>query len=122
VDPQRIRLLFLCCFSILEKLLLSLAILLLPHPIFILAHAIQDLAVYTCDVNHSRGRDNIAVVDTTDWNSICFERSCNEKYALGEVAEENDALATETTREEDHDCAWCERFAIFGGVCGFTGL
>jgi hypothetical protein len=51
--PQGIRLLLLCSLPIFEEVLLALSILFLPRPVFVFAHAIQDLAVHACDIDYS---------------------------------------------------------------------
>ncbi len=67
-------------------------------------------------------RDHVARVHSTERYAVDFEGACNEDYALGEVAEMDDAFAPETTCEEDEDCAGGESWAGRRGTDGLAGL
>ena len=41
------------------------------------------------------------MVDAAQWDTVRLEGAGDEENALGELAEENDALAAETAGEED---------------------
>jgi hypothetical protein len=62
------------------------------------------------------------VVDATERYTVRLEGAGDEENALFELAQKHDALAAESTREEDEDGAGGERFAVFGGVCRLARL
>lgn len=62
------------------------------------------------------------MVDAAEGDAVGFERAGDEEDALGELAEQDDALTAETAGEEDEDGAGGERVAVFGGVGGLAGL
>lgn len=45
------------------------------------------------------------MVDAAQWDAIGLEGAGDEEDALGELAQENDALASEATGKEDQDGA-----------------
>jgi hypothetical protein len=62
------------------------------------------------------------VVDAAQGNAVGLEGTGDQEDTLGELAQEDDALAGEATGEEDEDGARLERLAVLGGVCGLAGL
>lgn len=50
-----------------------------------------------------RRGDNVAGIDSSEGNTVDFERAGNEENALREVLQENHALTTETTSKKDKD-------------------
>ena len=68
-----------------------------------------------CDVGAYEG-------DAAQGHAIGLEGAGDEENALFELAQKHDALATESTREEDEDGAGGERLAVFGGVCRLARL
>lgn len=121
--PLRFRVFLLgCCFALLEEVVLALAVLLLACPVFVLADTLYDFIIHTRDIDDGGGSNHVTVVYSAERDAIGLERAGDEKNALGELAHEYDALAAESTGEEDQDCAGCERVAVFGGVGGLAGL
>jgi len=114
--PLRIRLLLCGCLAVLEEVVLALAVLLLARPVLVLADARDDFLVQAGDVDDGRGRDDVAVVDATQWDAVGLEGAGDEEHALFELAQEHDALAAEAAGEEDQDGSWGERLAVLGGV------
>lgn len=121
--PLRIRVLLLRRrLAVLEEVVLAFALYLLARPVLVLAHALDDVGVHARNVNDGRCGDHVAVVDAAQRNAIALEGAGDEENALLELAQEDDALASESAGEEDQDGAGCERVAVLGGVCGFAGL
>ena len=114
--PLRIRLLLCRCLAVLEEVVLALAVLLLARPVLVLADARDDFLVQAGDVDDGGGRDDVAVVDATQWDAVGLEGTGDEEDALFELAQEHDALTAEAAREEDQDGSWGERLAVLGGV------
>jgi hypothetical protein len=106
--PLGVRLLLLCWLAILEELLLALAILLLPSPVLVLADPVYHLLVHAGDVYSRRGPDYITVVDAADGHTVGLVGAGDEEDTLRELAKENDALAAETSREENENISGCE--------------
>lgn len=113
-----LRLLPLC-----EKPLLSLLLLrLLPREVSLASHLLYHLLVDPLQL-HLRTRGNhVSRVYPAEGHAVHFEGAGHEEDALGEVFEEDDALAAETAGEEDEDAAWLEGGAWTGGVDGFADL
>lgn len=55
------------------------------------------------DVDLGRGGNDVSLVDTSDGNTVDLEGTSDEEKTRVELLKENDALATETTSEEDED-------------------
>lgn len=55
------------------------------------------------DINLGRGGNNVSLVNTSNGNTVHLERTSDEEKTRVELLEENDALATETTGEEDEN-------------------
>lgn len=62
------------------------------------------------------------MVYAAERHAVGFEGAGDEENALGELAEQDNALAAEAAGEEDEDGAGCEGVAVFGGVGGLAGL
>lgn len=78
-------------------------VLLLTRPVLVLGYTRNDVGVYGGDVNDGRGGNDVAVVYAAQRDTVGFEGAGDEEDALLELAQENDALATEAAREEDQD-------------------
>lgn len=91
--PRRIRLLLLCSLALSKESLLPLPILFLPRPIFILAHAVQNLAIHTRNIDDGGCSDYVAVVYAAEGHAVGFEGAGDEEGALREVSEEDDAFS-----------------------------
>jgi hypothetical protein len=68
------------------------------------------------------GCDNVSCVDTSEGNAVDFEGTGNEEDALVKVVDEDNALATETTGEEDEDGTRLKRLSEFCRTDGFADL
>lgn len=103
---------YLRLLALLEECLLSfLFVTLLPSKVLITCNLINLLLINTSQINLVRSSDNVAGVDAAEGNTVNFEGACDEEDALAEVLQEDDALAAETTSEEDEDGAGSERFS-----------
>jgi hypothetical protein len=79
----------------------------------VLADLVQNLRVDALQVDRGRGSDDISGVYPSQRNAVDFEGSGDKEDTLGEVLEEDNTLAAETTSEEDDDGAGlegCPRF------------
>lgn len=79
----------------------------------VLAGLLQNLLVNTLQVDRGGGSNDISCVDPSQGNTVDFERTSDEENTLGKVLEDDDALAAETTSEENDNGA---------GLEGLTGL
>jgi hypothetical protein len=108
-----------CLAAVLEEVVF---VLLLARPVLVLGNARNHVRVYGGNVDDGRGRNDVAVVYATQRHAVGFKGPRDEENALVELAQQHDALAAEAAREKDQDCAWGERVAVFGRVCGFARL
>jgi hypothetical protein len=96
-----------------ERVLAGLVGGLVLGEVAVLASLLQDLLVNALDVHGGRGSNDEAGVYSSQRNAVDFERTGDEENTLGQVLEEHDTLAAETTGEEDDDGT---------GLKGGTGL
>lgn len=96
-----------------ERVLTRLVGGLILGEVAVLADLVQDLRVDALQVNLGRGSNNISGVYPSQRNAVNFERTGDEEDTLGKVLQENDALAAETTGEEDDDGTGLERSPRF---------
>lgn len=109
--------------ALLEELLLSLLLVTSLTSKVLLAGNLLDLCrVNAGDVDLVRCSDNVAGVDAAEGNTVDLEWTGDEENTLGEVLQENDALAAEATSKEDEDSAWGEGWARGGGTDGLADL
>lgn len=109
--------------ALLEKCLLpDLLLRLLPREIPLLCHLLHHLLVDPLEIYLHGCGDDISGIDPSQGDAVYFEGASDEEDALGEVLEEDDALAAETAGEEDEDCPGDEGGAGAGGVDGFADL
>lgn len=87
-----------------------------------LAGLFDNLLVHTLQVDTGGGGDDIAGVYPSERNAVDFERTGNEEDTLGEVLEDDDALATETTSEEDNNGAGLKGLADLRRALSLAGL
>ena len=111
-----------CGAALLEESILALALLLLACPVLVLAYAVEDLLVKVGNIDGCAGCDNVAVVYAAQGDAVGLEGTGDQENALRQLAEEDNALAGEASREEDEDCAGLEGVAVFGGVGGLARL
>jgi hypothetical protein len=94
---------------LLEECLLALLLLgLVLRKVLVLRDLINLLLVNTGEINLLGSGDNVASVDSAEGNTVDLEWTSNEENALWEVLQEDDALATEATSEEDEDSTGSE--------------
>lgn len=104
--------------SILARLVCGLVL----SEVALLGSLLQDALIDTLDVDGSRGSDDIAGVYSSQRNAVNLEGTGDEENTLGEVLEENDTLAAETTSEEDDDGTGLEGGTGLRGASSLTGL
>ena len=95
---------------------------LIPSKIPLLPHLLNHLLIDPFQLHLRTRSDNVSRIYSSEWYAIDFEGAGDEKHALWEVLEEDDALAAETAGEEDEDAAGLEGVARAGGVDGFADL
>lgn len=104
--------------SILARLVCGLVL----GEVALLGGLLQDTLIDTLDVDGGRGSDDIAGVYSSQRNAVNLEGTGDEENTLGEVLEENDTLAAETTSEEDDDGTGLEGGAGLRRASSLTGL
>lgn len=67
-------------------------------------------------VNLGAGRDDEGLIDTADRNAVDLVGAGHEEQARGELLEENNPLAPETTREEDENSPRGDALPKLGGL------
>lgn len=103
---------YLCLLALLEECILSLLLVtLLPSKVVLARNLIDLLRVNTSQINLVGSSDHVAGVDAAERDTVDLEGTGDEEDTLLEVLQENDALATETTSEEDEDGTGGKRFA-----------
>jgi hypothetical protein len=118
IEAAYLGLLALLEESILARLVSGLVL----GEVAVLASLLQDTLIDTLDVDGGGGSNDIAGVDSSQRNTVDFERTGNEEDTLGQVLEENDALAAETTSEEDDDGTGLEGGTGLRRASSLTGL
>jgi hypothetical protein len=88
----------------------------------ILAGLVQHRLVQTRDIHLGRCSNDISGVYPAEGDAVDFEGTGDEEDTLGKVLEKNDALATESTSEENDDGTGLERGARLRRAGGFAGL
>jgi hypothetical protein len=86
-----------------ERILSWLAGRLVLGKVAVRADFLQDLLVNALQVHLGRSCNDISCVYPSQRDAVDFEGTGDEKDTLGQVLEENDTLAAETTSEEDND-------------------
>lgn len=105
-----------------ESLLASLLLDLLGGEVLGLRNLVDLLGVKARDIDLHGGGDDVAGVDTAQGHAVDLEGAGNEEDTLVEGLEEDDALATEATGEEDQDAAGLERAARSPRADGLASL
>ena len=88
----------------------------------LLGGLLHDALIDTLDVDGGRGSDDIAGVYSSQRNAVNLEGTGDEENTLGEVLEENDTLAAETTSEENDDGTGLEGGTGLRRASSLTGL
>jgi hypothetical protein len=86
------------------------------------ADLVQNLGVNALQVNRGGGGNDISGVYPSQRNAVDFEGTGDKENTLGQVLEENDTLAAETTSEEDNDGTGLKRSSGFRRACGLASL
>ena len=114
---------YLGLLSLLEESLLALLLgLLLLGEVVRGRDLLESLSVNTGNVDARRGGDHVSGVHSPERDAIELEGAGDEENTLVEVLEEDDALATETTGEEDQDGAGLEAGTELGGMDSLADL
>lgn len=114
---------YLWLLSLVEEFVLALGLLrLLLAKVTVLADGLDDLLVDPLEIDLRTRRDDVTGVHSPERDAIDFVGTGNEQNTLGEVLEENDALATEAAGEEDDDSPGGERGPSGGRADGFADL
>jgi hypothetical protein len=92
-----------------ERVLARLVGSLVLGEVAVLADLVQNLRVDALQIHVGRGSDDISGVYPSQRNAVDFEGTGDEEDTLGQVLEQDDALATETASEEDDNGARLER-------------
>lgn len=110
--PETFRLSYLCLLALLEESLLASLLLGLVGGEVLGGGNLVDLGLGdTGQVDLEGCGDDVSRVDATEGDTVDLEGAGDEEDALVEGLEEDDALATEATGEEDQDGAGSERLA-----------
>merc|ERR1711941_103201 len=74
-------------------------------PVAGLGDLVEDLAIEALHINGGAGGDDIAGIDSSEWDTVDLEWAGDKEDTLTKVLEEDDTLATESTGEQDEDGA-----------------
>jgi len=119
VEPKT----YLGLLSLLEESLLAGLLLgLLGGEVLGLGDLLDLLLVQAGDVDLVGGGDDVSGVDPSQGNTVDLEGAGDEEDTLVEGLEKDDALATETTGEDDQDGAGLQRLARGPGADGLADL
>ena len=83
--------------------------LLLPGKVLVARDLLDGRLLDAADVDLCPGSNDVAGVDAAERNTVDLEWTGDEEDSLGEVLEEDDALATEAAGEENEDGTRLER-------------
>jgi hypothetical protein len=114
---------YLWLLSLLEESLLAgLLLLLLSSEVLGLGDLLDLGGVNTAEVDLLGGGDHVAGVHSAERDTVDLEGAGNEENTLVEGLQENDALATEATSEEDQDGTGLESRTSGPGAEGLADL
>jgi hypothetical protein len=105
-----------------ERILTRLVGGLVLGEVTVLASLLDNLLVYALQVDLGGGGNDISGVYSSKGNTVDFEGTGNKEDTLGEVLEDNDALAAEATSKEDDDGTGLERLAKLRRADRLAGL
>lgn len=105
-----------------ERILTRLVGGLVLGEVAVLASLLQNLLVYTLDVDAGGGSNDIAGVYPSQRNAVNLEGTGDEENTLGKVLEDDDALAAETTSKEDDNGTGLEGLTGLRGALSLAGL
>ena len=123
LHPRALRLALLL-LAVTEELLLAALFIrfLVPLEVIFTTDFVDGGLINALDVYRGLGGDDIAGVDSAEWDAVDFEGAGYEQYALVEDLDEDDAFAAESAGEEDEDFAGCEGCSGLVWVDRFAGL
>ena len=114
---------YLWLLTLLEELVLTLLLVaLLTSKVLVTGYLIDLSLVKTGEVDLVGSGNNVAGVNSAEWDTVDLEWTSDEEDTLCEVLEEDDTLATETTSEEDKDGSWGKGGSWSGGSDGLADL
>ena len=105
-----------------ERILARLVGSLVLGEVAVLAGLLQNLLVYTAEIDTGGGGDDISGVYSSEGNTVNFEGTSDKENTLGQVLEDDDALAAEATSKEDDDGTRLERLADLRRANRLAGL
>jgi hypothetical protein len=105
-----------------ERILTRLVGGLVLGEVTVLASLLDNLLVYALQVDLGGGGNDISGVYSSKGNTVDFEGTGNKEDTLGEVLEDNDALAAEATSKEDDDGTGLEGLANLRRADRLAGL
>lgn len=101
---------YLWLLALLEESILALRLgLLLPGKVLVARDLLDGRLLDAADVDLCPSSNDVAGVDAAERNTVDLEWTGDEEDSLGEVLEEDDALATEAAGEENEDGTRLER-------------
>jgi len=116
-------LLLLWLLALLEECLFSSLLLTLSVSKVLVSSYLIDLGlVNTCEIDLLGSCDNVASIDSAERNTVDLEWASDEENTLGDVLEENNTLAAETTSEEDEHGTWGKSRSGNVGLDGLADL
>jgi hypothetical protein len=114
---------YLWLLALLEESLLCLLLLaLLLSEVVGCGDLLEGLRIDSREVDTGAGGDHVASVHPSEGNTVDLEGSSDQEDTLGQVLEQDDALAPETTSEEDQDSTGLEAFPGLSRVNGLADL
>lgn len=114
---------YLCLLSLLEESLLAGLLLgLLTNEVLGLGDLVDLGAVESGKVDLLGCGDDVSGVDPSQGNTVDLEGAGNEEDTLVEGLEEDDALATEATSQQDQNGTGLEGLARLPGADGLADL
>jgi hypothetical protein len=109
--------------SLLEERILSLLLLtLLSCKVLLTSDLLDLLAINSGQIDLLGSGNNVAGVNAAEGNTVDLEWAGYEEDTLREGLQKNDALAAETTSQEDEDGTGLESRAGSGSSDGFADL
>jgi hypothetical protein len=105
-----------------ESLLTSLLLGLVGGEVLGLGDLLDLLLIEAGDIDLVGGGDDVAGVDSSEWDAVDLEGAGDEEDTLVEGLDEDDALAAEATGQEDQDGAGLEGLARGPGADSLADL
>lgn len=64
--------------------------------------------LYVGDVQLCACRNDVCLVDSSDWDAVDLEWSSDEEQSAFELLEKDDTFSSEPSSEENQDSSWCD--------------